>query len=154
MSDAPQQSTGFDDRVRLAVYRSFVKTAQPPHPDELARQVNATPEQVRASYGRLADAHVLVVQPQSPFVRMEMPFSAVVTDYEVLDGSTRYHANCAWDAFGVVAVLGRDATVRCRCADCGERVAFRIEHNKLEPGDGLIHFVVPAHRWWDDIIFT
>jgi len=31
---------------------------------------------------------------------------------------------------------------------------LEVAAGKLARGDGLVHFVVPAHHWWDNIGFT
>ena len=41
------------------------------------------------------------------------------------------------------------------CACCDETLRLRVEDGELVEGsDVLVHFLVPARRWWDDIGFT
>ena len=51
------------------------------------------------------------------------------------------------------------------CADCGEAITLVVEASADQPvraigaggaplGDVVLHFAVPASRWWDDIGFT
>jgi hypothetical protein len=83
-----------------------------------------------------------------------MPLSAVPTSFEV---SVRYHtwwANCAWDALGVPAMLNSDAEIATFCPDCGESIRIAVEAGEAKGNGELIHFAVPAARWWDDIEFT
>jgi hypothetical protein len=35
-----------------------------------------------------------------------------------------------------------------------EPLRFEVSREGPEPSDWLFHCVVPAARWWDDIIFT
>jgi hypothetical protein len=64
------------------------------------------------------------------------------------------YANCAWDAFGVCAPLDVDGRIDTSCADCGEPIT--VEGRDEQPDDeGLwFHCLVPAVRWWDDIVIT
>jgi hypothetical protein len=85
---------------------------------------------------------------------MANPFSAVPTSHRVLVDGRWWYANCAWDAFGVCAALHADGTIESSCADCGDLI--RITVHDMQPDDPtlLFHCLVPAHRWWDDIVFT
>ncbi len=143
-----------DNAVRFFVYDSFVRSAKPPSVVSLANQLHLSIGEVHDSYQRLENNHVFVLQPDDPFIRMAMPFSAIQTDYGVYTGSTRYFGNCAWDAFGIVAALGIDAVVSCVCSDCKHVADFRIARGVLERNDGIVHYAVPASRWWDNIVYT
>src|SRR5256885_7144555 len=55
--------------------------------------------------------------PATATVWMAHPFSAVPTAYPVVIGERTYWANCAWDAAGILSLVG-DGECRTRCADC------------------------------------
>ena len=40
------------------------------------------------------------------------------------------------------------------CPDCGESIELRVEGGELQPVDAVVHFAVPARRWWENIGFT
>jgi hypothetical protein len=40
------------------------------------------------------------------------------------------------------------------CGDCSEPILLEIAGGKLKRSEGIIHFAVPAHHWWDNIGFT
>ncbi len=82
---------------------------------------------------------------------MAHPFSGVPTDYRSEIGDRRWWANCGWDAFAILALLG-DGEVRARSEE-GIESTWTIRNGVVRP-DGLVHFVVPARRFWDDIGFT
>ncbi len=82
------------------------------------------------------------------------PFSAVATPFRTsVAGGASWHAPCAWDAFGIPAALGRDATIEARCAWSGEPIDCGVRNGRSY-GDGIIHLLVPAARFWDDITYT
>ena len=85
---------------------------------------------------------------------MANPLSAFPTPFQAETPRGTYWANCIWDAFGVVAMLGADGTVLTSCADCGEELTFRVTDGELEPTQGVAHFAVPARNWWDNIGYT
>jgi hypothetical protein len=140
-----------DRNVRLAVYRTIVDEGLPPTPPEIAATLGVGTAEVEASLRRLADAHMLSLAPGTPYVWMAFPFSAIPTPFEVRVGDRRYFGNCVWDALGIPVCLGADATLRSTCPDCSEQMSLEIRDGSLEPSEGVIHFAVPAARWWEDI---
>ena len=144
-----------DREVRLFIYREFIARGAPPSPAETATALRITETESAAAYERLAAAHVIVLRPGTREIRMAAPLSAVPTRFRVTLANGHAHwANCVWDALGVAAMLHQDATVEASCGDCDERLALVIRDGALEHPSGVVHFAVPAARWWDDIVFT
>ena len=83
----------FDRNVRLAVYRHFVSKNKAPAANEIALDLNVATEQIHQSFDRLADEHVLVIDPDTQQIRMAMPFSALPTAYEVTIDEKAWWAN-------------------------------------------------------------
>ncbi len=107
--------------------------------------------------GRLAPAprqHAIVLDPTTDALRMANPFSGVPTPHVVEADGRRWYANCAWDAFGICAALQTDGRIETSCRDCGEPIEIEVRDGR--PGDEslVFHCLVPAARWWDDIVFT
>jgi Alkylmercury lyase len=100
------------------------------------------------------DAHALVLDAGTGEIRMANPFSGVPTAYRVRTAGRRWYANCAWDAFGVCAALQADGRIETLCSDCGEAIAVEVTGEKPDDKTLLFHCLVPAVRWWDDIVFT
>jgi len=148
-------SATFDTAVRLHVYRHFLDAGRPPGPAETARDLGEDPRAVEAAYLRLAEAHHLVLEPGTTRVCMAMPLSAEPTAFRVETPRGAYWANCAWDAFGIPAMLGSDARILTSCACCRDPWALEVKDGALASGDaGVLHVLVPPSRWWDDIAFT
>jgi hypothetical protein len=143
-----------DVRVRAAVYEGAMLSGTPPSILDLSRQLALPREDVSGSLERLATAKALVLQPESREVLMANPFSAVPTPFAVLAGGRLYYGNCIWDALGIPAMLGCDATLQCSCACCGEAMRLAVTHGDLEPIDAVVHFAIPAQKWWQDIVFN
>jgi hypothetical protein len=110
---------------------------------------------VSASYARLATAHVIVLDAATGEVWMALPFSAVPTAFRVVAGEVAVWANCAWDAFGVAAVLERDVSFTTPCPGSGAVIAAGVRHGTAYASPGVVaHVGVPAAHWWDDIGLT
>ena len=137
-----------DLELRNRTYARFVELGRAPLPHEVGDE-----EAVVAAWRRLHDAHALVLEPDRPRIRMAMPFAAAPTPHRVRARNRWWYANCAWDAFGVLAALHEDGRVESSCPDCGEAISIDVIDQEPQQ-DVVAHFVVPARRWWDDIVFT
>ncbi len=144
----------FDIEVKLAVYRHFAETGLPSAPEDVAARVGADTGRVLEAYQRLRAQRVLALEADGASIRMAPPFSGVATQHVVEAGGVRYFANCAWDALGIPAALHLPAEVHSRCAQSGEQLQLEVGLDGPEPCDWLFHCLVPAARWWDDIVFT
>ena len=112
------------------------------------------PGEVLAAWHRLHEAHALVLNAATDELRMCNPFSAVPTSYRVEAAGRWWYANCAWDAFGICAALHRDGRIETACADCGDELVVDVCDGRPSDESLLFHCLVPAKRWWDDIVFT
>jgi len=148
------KSRDLDVRVKLAVYGHFAVTGRRPSTEDVAAAAGENVEGVLASYGRLRAARVLVLEEDGSSIRMAPPFSGIPTRHVVEVDGRRYFANCAWDALGVPAALHEPATVHSRCGQSDEALQLRVGLEGPERSAWLFHCLVPAARWWDDIVFT
>lgn len=150
----------FDTKVRLAIMDSFLAEVGP-SVAVVARMVDAPTDDVAVAFDRLAGSRAIVLQPGTHDVLMSAPFAGVCTEFSVRVADHWYSANCIWDALGIPAMLagaGRPANARIqtRCADCSAPLGLDVRDGELtaEPPDAVVHFAVPAARWWSNIVFT
>jgi alkylmercury lyase-like protein len=151
-----EQATGqaeFDNSLRLYTYRRVVATAKAPTVAQAAREMGSTESAVRAAYARLSDSHAFMLTESGELWRVA-PFSAIPTAFPVESGGHTYYANCIWDALGIPAMLGQDATIPASCACCNLEMTLRVEGRWLLSHEGWIHVAVPARRWYEDVVFT
>ena len=87
-------------------------------------------------------------------IQIAPPFSGVHTQHRVTVNGTEYLANCAWDAFGVVAALGGTGTVLSRCEQTFDPLVLNLTADGPPPSGWLFHRLVPATDWWNNIVFT
>jgi hypothetical protein len=143
-----------DLAVRQSVYDHTLRHGRPPLIGQLAAALSASRFEITASLQRLAAAHVLVLQTESGEVLMANPFSAVPTPFPVTTARQSYYGNCIWDALGVAAMLDEDALIATACGCCGASLEVAIHDSRPSAPPCLVHFALPAVRWWDDIVFT
>ena len=146
---------GDDDiALRNLTYKQFVELGRGPTLHDIAAASGSTLDDVWSGWQRLHDDHALVLQSHTRELRMVNPFSAFPTAYRVFADGRWWYANCAWDAFGVCAALHADGRIEASCADCGEPVVVAVRDELPDDESLVFHCVVPAVRWWDDIVFT
>ena len=142
-----------DTRVRLHLYEAFVAHGRPPSVVESASALGLAEREVAEAYRRLEDARVIVLAPGTLNVWMANPLSAIPTPFRVETPKGSYWGNCIWDALGIPAMLGTEGRVATSCPDCGEPMELRVAEGEID-GDAVVHFAVPAARWWDNVAFT
>jgi len=142
----------FERRVRAAVYASLRDEAAAPTVARLAADLGAACEEVVAALRVLADLHCLVLVPGTESIWMAHPFSGLETDFRVTVGTRRWFANCVWDGLALLALLG-DGSLATHSPATGEPLGFEAHGGRVR-GDGVVHFLVPARRFWDDIGHT
>ena len=143
-----------DLALRNRTYGLFVDLGRAPTVDEVAASMGATRARVAAGWRRLHDDHALVLQARGTELRMANPFSAVPTAHRVHAAERWWFANCAWDAFGILAALDVDGRIETACPDCGTTISIEVTGRRPDD-DGLwFHCLLPAVSWWDDIAFT
>jgi hypothetical protein len=136
------------------VYDTVRERGALPSIAELSTRSAESQSAVRVALARLAAARMLVVQRGSGEVLMAPPFSAVPTPFLVRTSLHESYANCAWDALGVPVILGEPAQIISACGCCGDAMTLQADGTTTPMGDGVIHFAIPASRWWEDLVFT
>ena len=143
-----------DVRVKIAIYRHFAETGRRPEVGDVARRAEARAEEVGAAFQSLRAQRLLWLEADGETIRMAPPFSGVPTQHRVEVGGIEYFANCAWDALGIPAALHKTARVLSRCEHSHEPLDLAVGVDGPEASAWLFHCLVPAARWWDDLVFT
>jgi hypothetical protein len=138
-----------DLELRRRTYAFFVEHGRAPAARELG-----DPGDVLAGWRRLDSEHAVVLNRATDELRMLNPFSMAPSAYRVKAGGRWWYGNCAWDAFGICAALHADGRVETSCPDCGEPLVVELREERPDDESLLFHCLVPAARWWDDIVFT
>jgi hypothetical protein len=142
----------FQRAVRAAVYAAFRDTTRPPAPDDVASALGAPRETVVTALRALANEHILVLDPDGETIWMAHPFSGATTDVVAEVGATRWFANCVWDGLSIIGLFG-DGRVETLSPATHHPIVFDVAGGRVA-GEGLVHFLVPAARFWDDIHYT
>jgi len=144
----------FDTTIKLAIYRVTAESGSIPSLATVAGRVGSSPAAVKDAYARLRAGRLLLLEADGETIRMAPPFSGVPTQHIVSVDGLDYFANCAWDALGIPAALHNPGVVRSRCEQCLEPLHLAVGVDGPEPSSWLFHCLVPAAKWWDDLVFT
>jgi hypothetical protein len=142
-----------DIDLRNATYRRFVELGRAPRPEEVGEAAGLSADEVGQGWGRLHDAHALVLDGDGSIVMLN-PFAARPTPFRVDAAGRSWFANCGWDAFGIGAALGVDSVIHAACPDCAEPMEIEVRDGFPRDASPVFHVLVPAAEWWSDIGFT
>ena len=120
----------------------------------MADEFGVSPEEIRRALGELKIGKTLLVHPRTGEIWMAGPFSSVETPYRVVGSRAQWFANCAWDMLGVTMITRERVTIDARCGDCHEPIRISADHESPPREPFVVHFLVPARRWYDDVGFT
>ena len=142
-----------DSTLRLHVYRYILRRERAPSVAEISKALKAPLKETRAALARLSESHAFMLQDNGELWRAA-PFSAVPTSFPVTIGKKSWYGNCIWDALGISAMLAKDAEIDSTCACCNLSMPLHVRNGKLKESSGIVHFAVPACRWYEDVVFT
>lgn len=140
--------------VRIYLFTTTAATARVPQAPEISTALGQPEAEIRSALHHLAAKKVLILAPNDGNIWAPNPFCAVPSAFRVDAAGKRYHGICIWDAMGIAAALGQDAVISASCGDCGEPMSNEIRNGRLVRHEGVVHFALPAKRWWDNIGFT
>lgn len=151
---APSTMPGLAEDVRRYVFGQAAETGQVPQAPQIAAALERPLSEVEEAIARLGEGKVVILAPHTLTIWAANPFAAVPTGFRVEARGRTYWGICIWDALGIPAALGADALVSASCGDCGEALSLRVREGRLAGGEGVVHFAVPASRWWENIGFA
>lgn len=144
------------DALRVHCYEVLIATGRAPTSDAIGAHFGVPAHEVRDALRALRIGKTLMPHPETGEIWMAGPFSAVPTSYRVQGRRATWFANCAWDMLGIPIIAGEPAEIDTQCTDCGApmRLAVDPASGPRSLTEAIVHFLVPARRWYDDIGFT
>ena len=145
--------TSADEAVRGALTRLIAAQARTPTSFDIARELGCSAEDVDVSLRKLADAHALLLHPNSTRPWVVHPFALAPGGCWVQTAKHGYWANCVYCAFGIAAALKCQATVTTRLGGEGETVRYEVGPDGVQ-SDDVFHLSTPVRHWWDNVIYA
>jgi hypothetical protein len=150
-----EQQTIDARHLLVFIYDQLLAHGAPPTSSDIAAHFDATPDLALRALNMLNVGKTVLLNPRTGEIWMAGPFSAVPTPYEVSADGVRWWANCAWDMLGIPVVADRRVHIDASCTDCGEPMVFDVDPRQPTLDvEGVVHFLLPARRWYEDIGFT
>ncbi len=146
--------TEFDLKIRTQIYRFFVDACRAPSYQEIADLLNAAKGDVRDSFHKLHERHMVYLELGTDAIRMANPFSAIPTKFMVKSGQKEWWANCAWDSLGIAAALKIDVHIEATYPDIQEIVELQVLNGTVDGKNHVVHFPLPCRQWYDDLVYT
>jgi hypothetical protein len=164
-----------DRDLRIGVYEWIVERGMPPSNRELAASFGVAERDLTRALAALKIGKTVLVHPRTGEIWMAGPFAATESPYKVIGRKNHWFANCAWDMLGVAVIVNEPVRIEARCTDCDEPMTLDVEprvdfvmvresKGSSDPDRSMggaylgmttvVHFLVPARRWYDDIGFT
>ena len=140
--------------LRTRVYDVLVERGLPPSCAELGTHFGTTEAAIRSALGSLKIGKTVLMRPDGREIWMAGPFAAEATAFRVIGKRAAWWANCAWDAFGVAVIVGEATHVATHCPDCDEPLELHADPAQAPKEDLVMHFLVQASHWYDDLGFT
>ena len=144
-----------DAELRIFIYDRLIGDGRAPTSSDIASHFHLTQSDALERLASLKVGKTVLVHPTTHEIWMAGPFSAAESAYGLTDGTRTWWANCAWDMFGVAVLVGRTLRATGACPDCGEKLTIDCDPDRPPTtADGVVHFLLPARHWYDDISFT
>lgn len=143
--------------VRHFVYDDMLSNGLPPSAARIGRHFGVDANDVKRELAALKIGKTILVHPTTGEIWMTGPFASGVTPYRIdrIVGTTQsWWANCAWDMLGVALIVNEPVRLVASCCDCGEPFTLDASPKRGIESDWLVHFLLPARRWYEDIGFT
>jgi len=140
--------------LRTRVYDVLLERGLPPTCAELGAHFGTDEVVIRRALGGLNIGKTIQMRPDGSEIWMAGPFAGQASAFRVIGRHAAWWANCAWDMFGVAVIAGEAVHVATHCPDCNEPVELHADPAHAPTDDLVVHFLVPARQWFDDIGFT
>jgi hypothetical protein len=141
--------------LRLAVYTTLASTGRAPEIEALATSLGASAEDIAAGLRELAAARHLALDADGRTV-LAHPFATIDLGFSVKGTRTLWWGGCVWDSFAIPHLVPDEpeVLVATTCQGCGRAHAWVVGRDAPPAGDQVAHFLTPAARIWDDVVFT
>jgi hypothetical protein len=141
--------------LRRFIYNTLIDDAKVSSSGDIAEHFGVDRSDALRALRERKIGKTILPDPRTGELWMMGPFAAGETQYSVRAGTRRWFANCAWDMLGVAHLVGAPVDIETQCTDCGAPIALHLEPDAESVGtDLLVHFLLPARRWYNDIGFT
>ena len=143
-----------DTRMRTFVYNRLTERGNPPTVAEIASHLSLGADDAKVRLAGLKIGKTILVSPATGEIWMAGPFSSAKTQYRVTGSRTSWWANCAWDMLGIPMIAHESVRIDTHCTDCDDPWTLTATTHAPPAQEGVVHFLLPARKWYEDVGFT
>ena len=140
--------------LRQFIYRDIIANGLPPTSDRVASEFGVDRSTALRSIAEAKIGKTILAHPATGEIWMAGPFASSPGRYRVSASGVDWWGNCAWDMLGVAAIVDQPVHFEASCCCCDEPFAMDCDPRQPLRSDWVVHFLLPAHRWYEDIGFT
>lgn len=142
------------DSVRIQINRHIYYNGFAPTATEIAKILNITEAEVKNCLKQLADNHAIVLHPNSVDIWAAHPFALFPTLFWVETEERKWWGNCTWCSLGIASLTKADTKIFTKISGEIEPLRVDVVDGVVIQKDLLVHFPIPAKRFWDNVIYT
>jgi hypothetical protein len=145
-----------DTELRVFIYEFIFARGRPPKASEIAERFSISEDDAKGLLRATKIGKTLLVDDAAGEIWMAGPFASQPSGHEVRGARLTWWANCAWDALAIGILAAENVTIRSsNCGTGGSRAITIVSPPQSPPeSDAVVHFLVPARQWYDDIGYT
>ena len=143
-----------DTELRVFIYDFIFARARPPKASEIAGRFAISDDDAKRRLRAMKIGKTLLVDDATGEIWMAGPFASQPSGHEVRGARMTWWANCAWDALAIGILAAETVTIRSSNCDTGRRITIVSPAQSPPESDAVVHFLVPARQWYDDIAYT
>lgn len=144
----------FQNKIRYHINRFIFDNGFAPCVGELVKLTQTDTKKVELGLKALSDNNALVLHPKSFDIWVAHPFALFPTLFWVKSAGKQWWGNCAWCSFGIATLINADAEIFTKLQGQQEPLTIHIKDNKVVEEDFVVHFPIPASKFWDNVIYT
>jgi hypothetical protein len=140
--------------LRIYIYDVLLERGLPPSALEIGRHFGRSEREVKHAIADLKIGKTVLPHRVTREVWMAGPFASEPSEYRVEGKHVTWYANCAWDMLGIPMIAKEWVTISAQCTESREPIRISADPEGPPGNDLVVHFLVPARRWYDDIGHT
>jgi hypothetical protein len=78
----------------------------------------------------------------------------MATLFWVEAGDRKWWGNCTWCSLGIASLTNRNTRIYTKVSGESTPLQIDIIDNKIVRNDLVVHFLIPAKKLWDNVIYT
>jgi hypothetical protein len=142
------------NKMRYHINRFIFDNGFAPTVDDLASLLQIKSDPVKQTLKSLADSHALVLHPNSFDIWVAHPFALFPTLFWVKTAGKEWWGNCTWCSFGIATLTKTDTNIYTKLKGEEEPLLVQIRDNEIVQKDYVVHFPIPAGKFWDNVLYT